>query len=104
MIGKRKVVSMIGSTKFQEQFFEEGWKFTADGWLVTLPNFRPESMMNDTWDIPDTELEDIGYHRINIADLVYVVNVNGYIGSSTAREIEYAKKQKKEIKYMVELD
>ena len=29
--------------------------------------------------------------RIEISDAIYVVNVNGYIGSSTKKEIENAK-------------
>lgn len=102
MVGKRKVVVLIGSTRFQDTFLEEAWKFTSDGWLVLLPNFRPKNMMAKGWDIDESELEDIGYHKINIADLVYVVNEEGYVGSSTSKEIEYAKSIKKEIKYYIE--
>ena len=39
--------------------------------------------------------------KIDIADGIYVVNVDGYIGSSTRSEIEYAKKNGKEILYLV---
>ena len=35
-----------------------------------------------------------------MSDAIFVVNVGGYIGSSTKSEIEYAKKQNKEIIYL----
>ena len=36
----------------------------------------------------------------DISDAIYVVNVNGYIGESTKKEIEYACKLGKEILYL----
>ena len=41
------------------------------------------------------------YNKIELSDAIYVVNVNGYIGSSTKNEIEYAKKSGKEVLYLV---
>ena len=38
--------------------------------------------------------------KIKISDAIYVINVNGYIGSSTSKEIEYAKKLGKEVIYL----
>ena len=43
------------------------------------------------------------YKKIDISDAIYVVNVGGYIGESTTREIEYAKRLNKEIVYMEQL-
>lgn len=37
--------------------------------------------------------------RIKLADAILVVNVDGYIGSSTSKEIEFAKSLNKEIIY-----
>lgn len=37
-------------------------------------------------------LADLHYKKIDISDAIYVVNVDGYIGSSTGKEVEYAKK------------
>lgn len=41
--------------------------------------------------------------RIDMSDGIFVVNVGGYIGSSTKGEIEYAKKHNKEIIYLEQL-
>jgi hypothetical protein len=38
--------------------------------------------------------------RIDISDAIFVVNKNGYIGEAVRNEIEYAKRQNKEIIYL----
>ena len=37
---------------------------------------------------------------IDMADEIYVINVGGYIGSSTRSEIEYAKATGKHVEYL----
>lgn len=39
-------------------------------------------------------------HFRPVADEIYVINVGGYIGSSTRSEIEYAKANEKGIRYL----
>lgn len=50
------------------------------------------------------ELGEIHFRKIDISDAIYVVNVNGYIGSATKKEIEYAKSLQKEILSLEPLD
>lgn len=38
--------------------------------------------------------------RIDMSDAIYVINKDGYIGTSTLEEIEYAKSNNKEILYL----
>jgi len=38
--------------------------------------------------------------KIDMADGIFVVNVDGYIGESTRREIEYAKEHGKTIEFL----
>ena len=45
-------------------------------------------------------LSRLHFKKIDISDAIYVVNVGGYIGESTKKEIEYAKKMGKEIMYL----
>lgn len=40
------------------------------------------------------------WDKIQLADALYVVNVDGYIGKSTRSEIEFAKQLGKEIIYL----
>jgi hypothetical protein len=41
---------------------------------------------------------------VDLADRVYVLNVNGYIGDSTRSEIEYAERHGKPVDYLESLD
>ena len=104
-IAARKVILLIGSTRFHDEFLETAWKLTKDQeCVVLLPNFRPSTMMAKGFDIDEEILEDIGYTKIDFCDEVYVVNVDGYIGKSTSKEIAYAKSIGKPIKYYDELE
>ena len=38
--------------------------------------------------------------KIDMADEIYVINVNGYIGDSTKSEIEYALEHGKKVNYL----
>ena len=46
-------------------------------------------------------LDDIHKRKIDMADAIYVINKDNYIGKSTKSEIEYAREHNKEIIYMV---
>ena len=45
------------------------------------------------------KLTDAHYRKIDLSDGIYVVNLDGYIGSSVKKEIEYAQKRGKEVVY-----
>ena len=45
-------------------------------------------------------LDDMHKRKIDMADEIFVINVDGYIGSSTRSEIEYARKTGKPVRYL----
>lgn len=45
-------------------------------------------------------LDDMHLRKIDLADEIFVINVGGYIGESTRREITYAKKTGKKVNYL----
>ena len=45
-------------------------------------------------------LDDMHKRKIDMADAIYVINRNGYIGESTRSEIAYADQAEKEIVYL----
>lgn len=49
-------------------------------------------------------LDELHKRKIDVADRVLVLNVGGYIGSSTRSEIEYAEWFEKPIDYLVPLE
>jgi hypothetical protein len=49
------------------------------------------------------QLDELHKRKIDLADEVLVLNVGGYIGSSTRSEIEYAIAHNKPIRYLERL-
>jgi hypothetical protein len=45
-------------------------------------------------------LDQLHLRKIDLADEVLVLNVGGYVGESTRREIEYARKRGKVLRYL----
>ena len=45
-------------------------------------------------------LDDMHKRKIDMADEIFVINVDGYIGESTKSEIEYAKSLGKKVNYL----
>ncbi len=71
------------------------WEFEKRGILALgchlLPQWytNAEHHLGEEQGVADT-LDALHLRKIDMADWLYVVNVDGYIGRSTAREIEYA--------------
>lgn len=49
-------------------------------------------------------LDDIHKRKIDMADEIFVINKNGYIGSSTKCEIECAIKTNKKVNYLEQVN
>jgi len=45
-------------------------------------------------------MDELHLRKIDLADEVFVIDWHGYIGESTAKEIEYATAQNKPIRYL----
>jgi len=45
-------------------------------------------------------LDEMHKRKIDLSDEIFVINKNGYIGSSTSSEIEYATKLGKKVNYL----
>jgi hypothetical protein len=45
-------------------------------------------------------LAQLHFHKIDLADEILIINVDGYVGPSTNREIEYAAAQNKSIRWL----
>ena len=57
-----------------------------------------EGMSEDTLTKTKEMLDDMHKRKIDMADEIFVINVRGYIGSSTRSEIEYAKEKEKAVR------
>lgn len=101
MIKNYKVVTLCGSTKFKEDFFEVQKKLTLQGSIVISVGLFGHSGDDEVWTEGTKEmLDDMHKRKIDMADEIFVINKNGYIGSSTKSEIEYAKQTGKKVRYL----
>ena len=99
MFGDYKVITLCGSTRFKDDFERINRELTLMGNIVISVGCFGHS--GDTFtEEQKVMLDDIHKRKIDIADAIYVINRDGYIGSSTKSEIEYAKQHGKQIIYM----
>ena len=101
MVGKYKVITLCGSTKFKEDFIREQKRLTLEGNIVISVGLfghsgDAEVCTNKTKEM----LDDMHKRKIDMADEIFVINKDKYIGSSTKSEIEYAIKTGKKANYM----
>ena len=101
MVGKYKVITLCGSTRFKDAFMEAQKQLTLEGNIVISVGLFGHSGDDEVWTegIKDM-LDDMHKRKIDMADEIFVINVGGYIGASTLSEIEYAKATGKPIKYL----
>ena len=103
MVGKYKVITLCGSTRFKDQFCEAQKRLTLEGNIVISVGLFGHSGDDEVWTEGTKEmLDDMHKRKIDMADAIYVINVGGYIGSSTRSEIEYARACGKEVMYLEE--
>lgn len=110
MQGKYRVITLCGSTRFKEAFMEQQKRLTLEGNIIISVGLFGHSGDSEVWEDMDEGtltktkemLDDMHKRKIDMADEIFVINVGGYIGSSTRSEIEYAIATGKPVKYLEE--
>ena len=101
MVGKYKVITLCGSTKFKEEYLDAQKRLTLEGNIVISVGLFGHSGDNEVWsEGTKAMLDDMHKRKIDMADEIFVINVGGYIGDSTRSEIEYAKSTGKGVKFL----
>ena len=108
MVGKYKVITLCGSTRFKDKFMEVQKRLTLEENIVISVGLFGHSGDDEVWENMDEGtltktkemLDDMHKRKIDMADEIFVINVGGYIGSSTRSEIEYAKAAGKPVRYL----
>jgi len=109
-----KVVVLCGSTRFYDHFMQADYDETMAGNIVLSVGFarispqaraevtRYKHESEDIGCTPEQKvaLDDLHKRKIDMADEVIVLNVGGYVGKSTASEIEYAEMCGKPIRWL----
>ena len=107
-----KVITLCGSTKFKDEFLKVQKELTLKGNIVISVGLFGHSGDNEVWENMDEGtltktkemLGDMHKRKIDMADEIFVINVDGYIGESTKSEIEYAKANGKAISYLENIE
>ena len=99
------VITLCGSTRFKDEFISEQVRLTLEGNVViSVGLFGHTDFPDYDWERDTSELkrmlDDMHFQKIRMADGIHVINVGGYIGESTQRELEYARDLGKTITYL----
>jgi hypothetical protein len=101
------IVCLCGSTRFWREFQRQNLRETLAGKIVLSigaasgsDNDHFAHLTPQEFQRVKGELDALHLHKIALADEVLVLNCQGYIGSSTAREIKYAQSLGKPIRYL----
>lgn len=98
-----KIITICGSFKFKKEMMEIGEYLQLHGNCVILPNFPTRQNIASYTEEEISIFGKMHKEKIRISDAIVVVDVNGYIGSATKSEIEFALKLNKEIMFYTDL-
>ena len=111
ILGKQpRVVTLCGSTRFADAFANGQLTETLAGKIVLTIgcNMRSDTdlfrhLSPEELRLTKAKLDILHLHKIAMSDEILVLNVGGYIGESTEREIEYAKSIGVDVRYLEEV-
>lgn len=98
---KPKIICLCGSTRFMKEFQEENLRLTMAGVIVLTVGCATRSDEDLGLSAEDERrLDKLHLKKIAMADEILVLNVKGYVGESTAREIAYARIMSKPVGWL----
>jgi hypothetical protein len=98
---------LCGSTRFWRAFQRAALEETLAGRIVLsigaasgtddehFGNLPPEQYLR-----VKSMLDELHLRKIDLADEVLILNIGGYIGESTRRELEYARQRGKTVRFL----
>lgn len=111
MSSRPTIVCLCGSTRFLHAFREANLRETLEGKIVLTVASETLTDAELFGHLPETErglvlerLAGLHAHKIALADEVLILNVGGYIGESTRRELEHARALGKRIRFLEKVD
>lgn len=103
---KPKIVVLCGSSRFVDVMAVCAWLIEREENAITmglhlLPNWYPDVPADHLAEHEGVaeQMDELHLRKIDLADEVFVVNVNHYIGDSTTNEVIYARKKEIPIRF-----
>lgn len=91
-----KTITVCGSMKFADEMKRIAFELESlNGYNVLQCTYNDLNM--EITPEMFNNLKKAHFKKIDMSDMIYIVDINKYIGDSVKQEIEYAKKQHKEI-------
>ena len=98
------IICLCGSTRFKDEFMRQNADLSLKGYIILSVGFFHHEERYPLLDNDKRKLDFLHKRKIDICDEVYILNVNGYIGSSTESEIVYAIGSGKLVRYLENKD
>jgi hypothetical protein len=101
IVSKRTVVCLCGSGRFREAFEKAEFDETLAGKiLLTIGCNTHDVARSAELAHHKPMLDSLHFDKIDISDEVLILNVGGYIGESTRRELEHARATGKVVRFL----
>lgn len=92
-------ITLCGSTRFKKQFEDINVLLTMRGHIVISVASFPHADNVEWTEDEKTHLDLIHLAKIDSSEVIFVIDVDKYVGFSTKREIAWAKLRGKRIYY-----
>ena len=89
-----KTITICGSMRFEQEMQQTAFV------LETEYGFNVLQCVYGNKKLIESEIDNLvkaHYRKIDLSDAVYIMDINGYIGNSVKKEIDYAKSKGKEV-------
>lgn len=103
------IVCLCGSTRFGDAFRKANLEETLAGKIVLTIGCDMRSgtevfarMSEQELNEVKARLDELHLRKIDLADEVLILNVGGYVGQSTRRELQYAMANHKRVRFLEE--
>lgn len=103
------IITICGSSRFIAEMAVIAWEMEKQGYVTMGPHLLPQHYPDVQ---PDHQAEHEGVaetldavhlRKIDLADEIFVLNKDHYIGDRTRAEIEYARKQGKVVRFLEDI-
>lgn len=101
------IVCLCGSTRFKELFEQMNLQETLAGKIVLSIGCASKSdaelfgaLSEREWNDTKEKLDRLHFEKIKLADEVFILSRDAYVGESTAREIRYALMLGKRVRWL----
>lgn len=88
-----EIVCLCGSTRFADVYREANRRLTLEGKIVLTVGVFGHEEDGELSPATKADLDELHRRKIDLADRVHVLNVDGYVGESTRAEVAYAREQ-----------